>query len=85
MRVRSGEHRRRDVAETTSVPEAWVGQEVHLRYVDADAPRSLDCTITEVNELGVCVAAEKTSFFAWSSIVRIDLGHSRPARGLRTR
>jgi hypothetical protein len=38
-----------------------------------------------VNELGVCVFAEKTSFFAWSSIVRIDLGHSRPARGLINR
>jgi hypothetical protein len=73
------------MAETTSVPQAWVGQEVHLRYVDADAPRSLDCTITEVNDQGVCVAAERTSFFTWSSIVRIDLGHSRPARGLRTR
>lgn len=85
MRVRAGERRRRGVAETTSVPEAWVGREVHLRYVDADAPRSLDCTLTEVNELGVCVAAEKTSFFAWSSIVRIDLGHSRPARGLGAR
>jgi hypothetical protein len=33
----------------------------------------------------VCVAAEKTSFFAWGSIVRIDLGHSRPARGLMNR
>ena len=85
MRVRAGEPRMRGVTETTSVPEPGVGQVVHLRYVDADAPRSLDCTITEVNERGVCVAAEKTSFFAWSSIVRIDLGHSRPARGLRVR
>ncbi|MDF2701631.1 MAG: hypothetical protein K0S10_575, partial [Rubrobacteraceae bacterium] len=37
------------------VPDAWVGREAHLRYVDADAPRSLDCTITEVNDRGVCV------------------------------
>jgi hypothetical protein len=73
------------MAETAPVPEAWIGQDVNLRYVDADAPRSLDCTITEVNDRGVCVATEKTSFFAWSNIVRIDLGHSRPARGLGAR
>jgi hypothetical protein len=40
----------------------------------------------EVNDLGVCVdSGEKTSFFTWGSAVRIDLGHSRPARGLRAR
>ena len=69
-----------------TTPDAWVGQETHLRYVDADAPRSLNCTITEVNDRGVCVTAgEETSFFPWASVVRIDLGHARPARGLRTR
>jgi hypothetical protein len=73
------------MAETAPVPESWVGQEVNLRYVDADAPRSLDCTIREVNDWGVCVAGERASFFAWSSIVRIDFGHSHPARGLRAR
>jgi hypothetical protein len=73
------------MAERARVPEAWIGQEVSLRYVDADAPRSLDCKITEVNDWGVCVAGEKDSFFAWSNVVRIDLGHSRPARGLRAR
>ena len=72
------------MAQTT--PDAWVGQEAHLRYVDADAPRSLNCTIREVNDRGVCVTAgEETSFFPWGSVVRIDLGHARPARGLRTR
>jgi hypothetical protein len=40
----------------------------------------------EVNHLGVCVdSGEETSFFTWGSAVRIDLGHSRPARGLRAR
>ena len=68
------------------VPDSWVGRDAHLRYVDADAPRSLDCTITEVNDRGVCVdSGEATSFFPWSSIVRLDLGHSGPAPGLRGR
>jgi hypothetical protein len=40
----------------------------------------------EVSDLGACiVSGEETSFFTWGSAVRIDLGHSRPARGLRTR
>ena len=72
------------MAET--VPDAWVGREAHLRYVDADAPRSLDCTITEVNDRGICVdTGGETSFFPWSSVVRLDLGHSRPAPRLRKR
>jgi hypothetical protein len=72
------------LAET--VPDAWVGREAHLRYVDADAPRSLDCTIAEVNDRGICVdTGGETSFFPWSSVVRLDLGHSRPAPGLRRR
>ena len=74
------------MAETAPVPGAWVGQEVNLRYVDADAPRSLDCTITEVNDRGVCVdTGDETSFFPWGSVVRIDLGHSRSIRGLSAR
>lgn len=74
------------MAQTTPVPDAWVGQEVHVRYVDADAPRSLNCTIREVNGRGVCVAAgDRTSFFPWSSVVRVDLGHSGAARGSRAR
>ena len=72
------------MAEAT--PDAWVGQEAHLRYVDADAPRSFNCKIREVNDRGVSVTAgEETSFFPWGSVVRIDLGHARPARGLRNR
>jgi hypothetical protein len=38
----------------------------------------------EVNDRGACVdAGEEISFFPWSSVVRIDLGHSRHARGLK--
>ena len=69
-----------------AVPDAWVGREAHLRYVDADAPRSLNCTLREVNDRGACVdSGEETSFFPWGSIVRIDLGHVPLARELRAR
>ena len=72
------------MAERAPVPEAWVGREVNVRYADADVPRWLDCTIDEVGELSVCVSAEgRTSFFPRSSVVKIDLGHSDPVRGLR--
>ena len=55
-----------------------------LRYVDA--PRSLNCTIREVNDWGVYIdTGDETSFFPWVSVVRVDLGYSRPARGLRAR
>lgn len=64
------------MAKTTPIPEAWIGQEVHVRYAEADEPRSVNCKITEVNDRGICVEGEsKTSFFPWSSIVKIDLGH----------
>lgn len=69
------------MAEKAPVPEAWVGQEVNVRYTDADVPRWLDCTLDEVGERGVCVSTdEKKSFFPWSNLVKIDLGHSDPVR-----
>jgi hypothetical protein len=44
-----------------------------LRYVDADAPRTIQCTIEEVNDRGVRVEVEgRPAFFPWTSVVRID-------------
>jgi hypothetical protein len=58
---------------TPTTPEAWVGREVRLRYVDADAPRTIECTIAEVNDRGVRVEVEdRSAFFPWGSVVRID-------------
>ena len=72
------------MAEAIPVSEAWVDQEAHLRYVDADVPRSLNCTIREVNDRGVCVETrDETSFFPWGSVVRLDVGHGRTVGGLR--
>lgn len=67
------------MTENKSVPEAWVGEEINVRYTDADVPRWLDCTLEEVGEQGLCVSTDdKTSFFPWSSVIKIDLGHSGP-------
>ncbi|MGB3682942.1 MAG: hypothetical protein WA990_10710 [Rubrobacteraceae bacterium] len=69
-------------AEKTSVPEAWVGQEINVRYADADVPRWLDCTLDGAGAWGVVVSTgEKTSFFPWDSVIKIDLGHGQPAQG----
>ncbi len=69
------------MAEKESVPESWVGQEVNVRYTDADAPRWIDCTVDEVGDLGVTVSAGgKTSFLPWSSVIKMDLGHSASVR-----
>lgn len=73
------------MAGSSQAPEDWVGREVHLRYIDADAPRSLECTLSEVGERGVCVVSgEETSFFPWTSVVRLDLGPGPLARSRRS-
>jgi hypothetical protein len=75
------------MAETGSVPDAWVGQEVHVRYAGAGESRLLNCTMQEANDRGVTVVVgEKASFFPWSSIIRIDLGRGpEPQLSLRVR
>ncbi|MGF1471268.1 MAG: hypothetical protein ACFB50_05920 [Rubrobacteraceae bacterium] len=74
------------MTEKRTVPEDWTGEEVNVRYTDADVPRWLDCTLDGVGEHGVYVSADgKTTFFPWSSIIKIDLGHSGPAGRLRGR
>ena len=68
------------MTEKRPAPEAWIGQEVHVRYVDADVPRWLDCTLNGVGEHGVYASTEeKDTFFPWGSVIRIDLGHGDPA------
>jgi len=59
------------------VPQAWIGQEVHVLYVGtATTNDSLNCVLQEVNNMGIAVvAAEMSSFLPWSSVIRLDLGH----------
>lgn len=37
--------------------------------MDADAPRALECTITEVNYQGVCVDTGDENSFPWNGVV----------------
>lgn len=70
------------MSEKASAPGSWVGRKVHVRYSDADVPRWLDCTLEEVGEHGVVVTSEeKTAFFSWSSVIKIDLGAAETAGG----
>jgi hypothetical protein len=72
------------MAEQLPMPDAWVGEEATVTYLAAERTRNVNCTIREVNDRGVGVEeAEKTAFFPWTSIVRIDLGH-HARRGSRT-
>jgi hypothetical protein len=67
------------MAETTPLPEAWIGQEVNITYIGAGKTNDVNCKITEVNDQGVGVergGGTKSSFFPWTSIVRIDLGYA---------
>jgi hypothetical protein len=70
------------------VPQAWIGQEVYVVSARGEGPDDLlNCTLQEVNELGIAVVAgEKPSFFPWSSVRRLDLGHEpEPRRTLEVR
>jgi hypothetical protein len=80
------------MAEQLPMPDAWVGEEATVTYLAAERTRNVNCTIREVNDRGVGVEeaqketqkeAQKTAFFPWTSIVRIDLGH-HARRGSRT-
>jgi hypothetical protein len=64
------------------VPQAWIGQEVHVIYVGtATTHDSLDCVLQEVNNMGIAVVAgEMSSFLPWSSVIRLDLGHAAAMR-----
>ena len=72
------------------VPQAWIGQEVHVLYVGtATTNDSLNCILQEVNNMGIAVvAAEMSSFLPWSSVIRLDLGRVAdrpPSRRMRVR
>ncbi len=69
-------------------PHAWVGQEVHVVYVGAGIRETLNCTLRKVSNLGIAVVAgERSSFFPWSSVIRLDLGHvaAHPTSRMRVR
>jgi hypothetical protein len=71
------------MTEQTPMPDGWIGQEATITHLARNDTRSVNRTIREVNDRGVGVEeGQRTSFFPWTSIVRIDLGVTR--RGSRS-
>jgi hypothetical protein len=63
------------------LPDAWVDQEVNVTYIGAGKTNDVNCTLRDVNERGVGVdRGDTVSFFPWTSVVRIDRGHSAQRR-----
>ncbi len=63
------------------LPDAWVNQEVNITYIGAGKTNDFNCTLRDVNERGVGVErGDTTSFFPWTSVVKIDRGHSAERR-----
>ncbi len=63
------------------LPDAWVDQEVNITYIGAGKTNDIDCTLRDVNHRGVGVdRGDTVSFFPWTSVVRIDRGHSAQRR-----
>jgi hypothetical protein len=69
------------MAEPTETLSAWIGQKVHLEYEAGDRTADASGTLEEVNDRGVFVSEEDTSYFyPWRIVVRIGSGH-KPPRG----
>jgi hypothetical protein len=63
------------------LPDAWVDQEVNITYIGAGKTNDVNCTLRDVNVRGVGVdRGDTVSFFPWTSVVRIDRGHSAQRR-----
>ena len=63
------------------LPDAWVDQEVNVTYIGAGKANDINCTLRDVNDRGVGVdRGDTVSFFPWTSVVRIDRGHSAQRR-----
>ncbi len=69
------------MAEEPVWPDAWVDQEVNITYTGAGKTNDINCTLRGVNDRGVGVdLGDTVSFFPWTSVVRIDRGHSAQRR-----
>ena len=58
-------------------PDAWVGQQVALRYWYGDGRNTLKCTLEDVGDRGVVVrfterGKQRTRFFPWSAVLHIE-------------
>ena len=68
------------------IPEAWIGEQVALRYWRGDGRATVECRLEAVSKRGVAVviAVEGeswTRFYPWSSILHIQLGGDEDLAG----
>jgi hypothetical protein len=62
------------------IPEAWIGEQVALRFWRGDDRRSIECKLEAVNDRGVVVLIEteeeksRPRFYPWSAVLQIRLG-----------
>jgi hypothetical protein len=61
------------------IPEAWIGEQVALRYWRGDGRATVDCKLEAVSKRGVAVTIEVeeeswTRFYPWSAVLHIQLG-----------
>jgi hypothetical protein len=69
------------MAEELVLPDAWVDQEVNITYIGAGKTNDVNCKLRDVNDRGVGVdRGDTVTFFPWTSVVRIDRGHSAQRR-----
>ena len=61
------------------MPEAWIGEQVALRYWRGDGRATVECKLEAVSKRGVAVTIEVeraswTRFYPWSAVLHIQLG-----------
>ena len=61
------------------IPEAWIGEQVALRYWRGDGRATVDCKLEAVSKRGVAGTIEVegmswTRFYPWSAVLHIQLG-----------
>ncbi len=67
-----------------SIPEAWIGQRVSLRYGEESR---VFCNLEAINDRGVIVEESGkngepiTAFYPWSSVIAIKVGETERPRG----
>ena len=55
------------------IPEAWIGQQVAVRYVQGAEYSASVGTLRDLSELGIVTdSEEKTRFYPWTSVVSLE-------------
>ena len=68
------------------IPDAWIGEQVALRYWRGDGRATVECKLEAVSKRGVAVVIEVegaswTRFYPWGSVLHIQLGGDEDPAG----